>query len=82
MERDGWLIVLVGLMALGAPFLLAIVILATGLGLDLEPGLPRSGPVVDVTIDPLRAAGGVGTALLLIGAAGWVIKRTDWSGED
>ena len=82
MERDGWLMVLVGLMALAAPFMLAVVILSTGLGLDFATGLPRSRPTVDVAIEPLRATVGVGTALLLICAAGWTIKRTDWSGED
>ena len=82
MERDGWLMVLVGLMALAPSFLLAIMIFATGLGLEFGAGLPRSRPAVDVAIDPLRATVGVGTGFLLIGAAAWIIKRTDWSDED
>jgi hypothetical protein len=82
MERDGWLMALVVVIAMAAPFSLLVLVLATGLGLDTGQGLPRSGPRIEVALNPLRAALGVGTALVLVGAAVWIIRRTDWSGED
>jgi hypothetical protein len=82
MEKDGWLIALVGVIALVAPVLLLIVVVVVGASLDLEPAMRRTGPMTEVSIDPVRAGLGVGAAVVLLGVAFWVIKRTDWSVED
>jgi hypothetical protein len=44
-----------------------------------EPGAIAPVPATEVSLDPARASAGVGAAILLFGAALWVIKRTDWS---
>jgi hypothetical protein len=82
MEKDGWLMALVGFIALAAPLLLLIVVVVLGSSLDLEPGFSRTGPIVDVAIDPLRAGLGLVAAAVLFGVAVSVIRRTDWSVED
>ncbi len=46
---------------------------------ESDPVVVTRGPAIEVTLDPGRAFAGVGAATLLIGAACWVIKRTDWS---
>ena len=82
MEKDGWLMALVGFIALAAPVLLLIAVVVLGAGLDLESDMQRTGPITEVSIDPLRAGLGVTAAAVLLGVAIWVIKRTDWAVED
>jgi len=82
MEKDGWLMALVGFIALAAPVLLLTAVVGLRAGLDLESDMQRTGPITEVSIDPLRAVLGVAAAAVLLGVAIWVIKRTDWSVED
>lgn len=79
MEREWWLIALLGLVVLVGLMLLAL--FTVGL---LDPGpapeqAAAPGPPIEVSLDPARASAGVGAAILFFGAAVWVVKRTDWS---
>lgn len=82
MERDSWLIAVVGFVALGGPVLLFVATRLVGLGLDGDPAVVQMVPTVEVSLDPRRAVIGVGVAVLLVAAAGWVIRRTDWSSPE
>ena len=83
MEREWWLMALLGFVALVGLMLLALFTL--GLldpGVDTEPAAVASEPTIEVSLDPLRAAAGVGAAMVLFAAALLVIKRTDWSFDE
>lgn len=80
MEREWWLMALLGIVALVGLMLLAL--FTVGLldpNMETEPAAVAPEPSIEVSFDPGRAAAGVGAALLFFGAAVWVIKRTDWS---
>jgi hypothetical protein len=79
-EREWWLMALLGFVVLVGLLLLAL--FTVGL-LDPvsepEPVAIPVDPASEVSLDPVRAWVGVGAAILFFGAALWVIRRTDWS---
>ena len=80
MEQEWWLVALLVVVALGGLVLLALI--TVGLLDPLPEPEPRADspiPASEVSVDPARAWVGIGAASLLVGAAMWVIKRTDWS---
>ncbi len=82
MERDGWLIAVIGFVAVGAPVLLFVAVRLVGLGIEGDPAVAQMVPTAEVSLDPGRAVIGVVVAVLLVAAAGWVIRRTDWSSPE
>lgn len=80
MEREWWLMALLGFVVLVGLMLLAL--FTVGL-LDSGPAPEQAAaahpPPIEVSLDPARASAGVGAAILFFGAAVWVVKRTDWS---
>ena len=79
MERDGWLMAVVGIIAMAAPVFILVAIFVLGVALDTGSGLPTSRPKVEVLLDPVRVGLGVGAAVVLVGAAIGIVIRTDWS---
>ena len=80
MEREWWLMALLGFVALVGLMLLALFTL--GLldpGAQVEPVDIAPESAVEVSFDPARASAGVGAAIVLFATALLVIKRTDWS---
>jgi len=82
-ERDWWLMALLGIVALVGLMLLTLFTL--GLldpELEPEPIAITSEPAIEVTLDPGRALTGIGAATFFLAAALWIIKRTDWSMDE
>ncbi|MEX0946432.1 MAG: hypothetical protein WD064_03595 [Acidimicrobiia bacterium] len=83
MMRDKWLMVLPVAVVLLAP-LGAIFILLAGVGISF--GSVESAAVLSsaevVRYHPPRLMVGIGSALLCLVAAVWLIVRTDWSSGD
>jgi len=67
-------VALVGLMLLA---LFTVVLLDPEV--EVAPAVVATGPPIEVSLDPARASAGIGAAILFLGAALWVIRRTDWS---
>ena len=83
MEREWWLMALLGFVALVGLMLLALLTL----GLldpvaEVEPSAIAPESAIEVSLDPLRASVGVGAAIVLFATALLLIKRTDWSLEE
>jgi hypothetical protein len=68
------------LVALAGLILLALFTLGlVDPGVEPDPVAISRETAIEVLLDPARAFAGVGAAILLLAAALWVIKRTDWS---
>jgi hypothetical protein len=79
MEKGGWLAAFLALVALAVPVIALVLVRGLGLGFTDSPALVRGGMISEAVIDPVRASLGVGLALLFVGFAVLVIRRTDWS---
>ena len=83
MERSGWLIAVIGCVVLGGLILLGLLVVGVfGLGLQADAVAVTRETAVERPHDPGRSFAGVVVAVVLITAAIWVVKRTDWSLED
>lgn len=83
MEREWWLMALLGFVALVGLMLLALFTL--GLldpNMETEPAAVAPESAIEVSLDPVRASAGVGAAIVLFATALLVIKRTDWSFDE
>ena len=82
MEREWWLMALLGFVALVGLMLLAL--FTVGLldpVAEVEPVAVNPESAVEVSLDPVRTSAGVGAAVVLFGTALLVVNRTDWTDE-
>lgn len=80
MEREWWLMALLGFVVLAG--LMLLVVFTHGFVdpvFESDSVALTQGPTIDVSVDPGRAMAGVGTAIVLLFTALRIIKRTDWS---